>query len=86
MMDNVFQTCIRTVTDQLFLLDSPDDIRSRVSPEFVMSLLEKSGQKLTEFCNSMIQLINVYFNNGSAVTPKMQSIQVQFWHNLFHNY
>ena len=57
MMDNVLDTCIRTVSDQLFLLDGGDSGR-KVGVEFVMSLLELVNQKAGEFANSMVQLVN----------------------------
>ena len=57
MMDNVLDTCIRTVSDQLFLLEGGETGR-KIGAEYVMSLLELVNQKTTEFAASMVQLVN----------------------------
>ena len=57
MMDNVLDTCIRTVSDQLYLLEG-GGTGHKVSAEYIMSLLEVVHQKTNEFAASMVQLVN----------------------------
>jgi hypothetical protein len=59
MMDNVLQSCITTVSDQLFQLDNPGAAKSNVTPEFVLSLIEKCQQKNNELTSSLVKLVNV---------------------------
>jgi huntingtin-interacting protein 1-related protein len=58
MMDNVLDTCITTVSDQIFQLDGPDESKSTVAPEFVMLLIEKTNQKCSDLSSSLVKLVN----------------------------
>ncbi|KAJ3310473.1 sla2 Src-like adaptor 2 [Boothiomyces sp. JEL0838] len=57
MMDNVLQTCVTTVSESLFQLDSIEE-GAKVSPEFVLSLIERAQQRCTEFSTSFVKFVN----------------------------
>ncbi|KAJ3318474.1 sla2 Src-like adaptor 2 [Boothiomyces sp. JEL0866] len=57
MMDNVLQTCVTTVSESLFQLDSVEE-GAKVSPEFVLSLIERAQQRCTEFSTSFVKFVN----------------------------
>ncbi|KAJ2992081.1 sla2 Src-like adaptor 2 [Globomyces sp. JEL0801] len=58
MMDNVLSTCVTTVSEALFLLGTTSESTSKISPEIALSLIEKCQQKCTEFCTSVVKLVN----------------------------
>ncbi|KAJ3274707.1 sla2 Src-like adaptor 2 [Terramyces sp. JEL0728] len=57
MMDNVLQTCVTTVSESLFQLDAVEE-GAKVSPEFVLSLIERAQQRCTEFSTSFVKFVN----------------------------
>lgn len=59
MMDNMLSTCVTTVNDAIFNFDSPQQ-GPKSSPEFILTLIEKTQHCCSEFSNSFIKLVNVY--------------------------
>lgn len=60
MMDNVLQACSNTVSEAIFELDSAANVGNQnASPEYVLSLVEKSQFVCNEFASSFIKLANV---------------------------
>jgi hypothetical protein len=61
MMDNMLFTCITTVKDSIFNFDSPQN-GPKCSPEYVLTLIEKTQHACSDFSTSYIKLVNVIFN------------------------
>ncbi|KAJ3363092.1 sla2 Src-like adaptor 2 [Kappamyces sp. JEL0680] len=56
--DNVFDTCITTVQDSIYVLEGSEDSKASVSPQFVLVLIEKATQKCSDFGSSFVKLVN----------------------------
>jgi hypothetical protein len=59
MIDNILETCMTTVQEGVYHLESPDDVKSTVQVSFVMVLVEKALQKCSDFSTSFIKMVNV---------------------------
>ncbi len=83
MMDNVLETCITTVQDGLYQLESPEDVRSSISASFVLVLVEKASQKCTDFSSSLVKLVNVGLVDliSRAEIQKMLLLHLLPWHS-----
>jgi hypothetical protein len=69
MMDNMISTCITTVSDAIFNFDSPQ-AGPKSSPEFILTLIEKTQQSCSEFSSSFIKLVNVTLTNVRQVIQR----------------
>lgn len=60
MMDNILQTCIVKIEDSVYELDSSAvEGNTNASPEYVLSLLEKTQGACGDFANSFVRLVQV---------------------------
>ncbi|KAJ3054666.1 sla2 Src-like adaptor 2 [Rhizophlyctis rosea] len=58
MMDNILLSCILTVDEAIYELDSPANLGNQTaSPEYVLSLLEKTQAQCIDFGNSFVKLV-----------------------------
>jgi hypothetical protein len=57
MMDNVIDSCITTISDGIFMLDTEGE--TTVGAEYLLSLIERIHHKNNELSSSMIKLVNV---------------------------
>ncbi|KAI8819450.1 ANTH domain-containing protein [Fimicolochytrium jonesii] len=58
MMDNLLQSCISTVDEAIYEMDSPANMGNQTaSPEYVLSLLEKSQALCNDFGTSFVKLV-----------------------------
>ncbi|KAJ3042635.1 sla2 Src-like adaptor 2 [Rhizophlyctis rosea] len=58
MMDNILLSCIMTVDEAIYELDSPANLGNQTaSPEYVLSLLEKTQAQCVDFGNSFVKLV-----------------------------
>lgn len=84
MMDNIIQSCITKIDDAVYELQSPShEGNQTASPEYVLSLLEKTSSACGDFGTSFIHFlqvkklydikVNLYFREG--IKP-MQSLHL----------
>jgi predicted nuclease with TOPRIM domain len=60
MMDNILQTCIVKIEDAVYELEgNTNEGNVNASPEYVLSLLEKTQGACGDFANSFIRLVQV---------------------------